>query len=407
MQLAKAIIFGVLRRRQYLDFIIGRFSRHPVGKMKLRTLVALRIGIYQLLLLDRVPQSAAVNETVQAFKAARPPVWLIRFVNGVLRNVARNKTNLPTPDRATIDGEPILNHPDWLIRRWEQFFGRKKTKDICRINNEPPLLTIRVNSTLISRDNLSALLEKSGHRAEPGRFSDAALSLPGFHGNINALPGYEEGFFVVQDEAAQLASCLFGVQKGGKYLDGCAGVGGKTTYLAALLPDMGQLTAVEPEKGRYRLLGENLCRLKMTAVLTENVTLAEFAAKTRQLYDGILLDVPCSGTGVIRRRPDIRWNRLAGDLPVYQQEQLQLIDTASLLLRANGTIVYATCSLEPEENEQVISIFLAAHPHFFLADAGAYLPSQAACLIDAQGCFYSTPDAGLDGFFAARLCRKE
>lgn len=407
IQLAKVIIFGVLRRRQYLDFIIGRFSRHPVGKMKLRALVALRIGIYQLLLLDRVPQSAAVNETVQAFKAGRQPAWLAGFVNGVLRNVARNKTNLPTPDRATLNGEPILNHPDWLIRRWHQYFGPEKTKEICRINNEPPDLTIRVNSTGISREQLSALLAKSGYRTGPGKFSSTALSLPQFHGSIQELSGYEEGYFVVQDEAAQLASCLLGMRKEGEYLDGCAGVGGKTTYLAALLPEKGQLTAVEPEKSRYRLLGENLRRLKITGVVTENMNLAEFAVKSKKLYDGILLDVPCSGTGVIRRRPDIRWNRLPDDLSVYQQKQLQLLDTASSLLKRDGTIVYATCSLEPEENEQVIAVFLSAHPHFFLADAGAYLSSQAAGLIDAQGCFHCTPDAGLDGFFAARLCRKE
>jgi 16S rRNA (cytosine967-C5)-methyltransferase len=407
MQLAKTIVFGVLRHRQYLDFVVGRFSRHPVGKMKLRTLTALRIGVYQLLLLDRVPQSAAVNETVKAFKAGRQPAWLVRFVNGVLRNVARNKTTLPAADEATVDGEPVLNHPHWLVRRWQQYFGPEKTKDICRINNEPPLLTIRVNSTLISRRPLLALLAESGYRAEPGKFSDTALSLPQFHGNIKELPGYEEGYFVVQDEAAQLASCLLDMRENGKYLDGCAGVGGKTTHLAALLPEMGQLAAVEPEKGRYRLLGENLRRLKITGVLTENMNLAEFAAKSKQLYDGILLDAPCSGTGVIRRRPDIRWNRLADDLPACQQQQLQLLDTASSLLKKDGTIVYATCSLEPEENEQVISTFLAAHPRFFLADAGAYLSSQAACFIDVQGCFRSTPDAGPDGFFAARLCRKQ
>ncbi|HHB75267.1 MAG TPA: RsmB/NOP family class I SAM-dependent RNA methyltransferase, partial [Desulfobulbus sp.] len=214
-----------------------------------------------------------------------------------------------------------------------------------------------------------------------------------------------EGYFVVQDEAAQLASCLFDMRKDGVYLDGCAGVGGKTTHLAALLPEMGQLTAIEPEKSRYALLAENLKRLKITGVLTENMNLAKFAAKSKQLYDGILLDVPCSGTGVIRRRPDIRWNRLADDLPTYQQQQLQLLDFASSLLKEDGTIVYATCSLEPEENEQVISAFLAAHPHFFLADAGAYLPPEVSCLIDAQGCFHCTPDAGLDGFFAAGLCR--
>ena len=404
-QLARALVFGILRRQQYLDCIIDRFSRHPVTKMKPRTLIALRTGIYQLLFMDRIPASAAVNETVQAFKTGRQPKWLVRFVNGVLRSVARERDSLPPPERMTVDGAPVLNHPAWLVKRWEKSHGRQRTRDICLINNEPPPLTLRVNTGLLPRRQFAAMLAEIG-RVEYGKFAETALSLPDFRGDVAALPGYDRGCFVVQDEAAQLATCLLTMKKGGRYLDGCAGVGGKTTHLAALLPPGADLTAIEPEKRRYRLLGENLQRMQVTGVATVNMDLDGFADTSGEKYDGILLDVPCSGTGVIRRRPDIRWNRREEDLADYQRQQLKLLRTAASLVQEGGIIVYATCSLEPEENSGVIEAFLAEHGRFYLEDGRRFLPPAAQHLVTAEGYFQPTPEKGLDGFFAARLRRK-
>ncbi len=404
-QLARALVFGILRRQQYLDCIIDRFSRHPVTKMKPRTLVGLRTGIYQLLFMDRIPASAAVNETVQAFKAGRQPKWLVRFVNGVLRSVARERDSLPPPERMTVDGVPVLNHPEWLVRRWERVYGRQRTCGICRINNEPPPLTLRVNTGLLPQHQFAAMLVEIG-RVEYGKFAETALCLPDFRGDVASLPGYDRGCFVVQDEAAQLATCLLTMKQGGRYLDGCAGVGGKTTHLAALLPAGADLTAIEPEKRRYRLLGENLQRMQVTGVATVNMDLDGFTDTSSEKYDGILLDVPCSGTGVIRRRPDIRWNRREEDLAGYQRQQLKLLRTAAPLVQGDGIIVYATCSLEPEENSEVIEAFLAEHAQFCLEDARRFLPSAAQQLVSAVGFFQPTPEKGLDGFFAARLRRQ-
>jgi len=403
LQLAKALIFGVLRQQQYLDFILSTFAKHPLRKMKPRTLVALRLGIFQLLLLDRIPESAAVNETVKAFKAVRQPKWLVNFVNGVLRNVARKKHKLPTPDQATIKGQPILNHPDWMVSRWLQRFGQEKTAAICKNNNLLPFLSLRTNTNRISRDELQALFAEADYQVQPGTFSPEALCLEISSGAITGLPGYKQGYFQIQDEAAQLASYLMPMDDGGKYLDGCAGLGGKTSHLAALAPSTAHITAIEPEKRRYHLLGENLHRLGDTQVTTCNMTLEQFSRETNNRFDGILLDAPCSGTGVIRRQPDIRWNRRPEDLENYQEQQLRLLDSATSLLQKNGVLVYASCSLEPEENEEIITAFLAKHPHFILEDAGEYLPQAATNLVSDQGYFQSTPADGLDGFFAARL----
>jgi len=401
-QLAGALVFGILRARQYLDHIIARFSSHPLAGMRVRTLNALRIGIYQLLCMDRIPPSAAVNETVQAFKAGRQPVWLVRFVNGILRSVARERSTLPTADQLLVNGKPILNHPRWLLEKWEQNFGRERAHAICRTNNRIPPLTLRVNTWLTDQKQLAARLAEIS-RVERGRFSSTALLLPDYRGDISGLPGYAEGLFMVQDEAAQLAGCLLAMKSGGRYLDGCAGVGGKTTHLAELLPNKATLMAIEPEKRRYCLLQENLCRLQITGVATRHMNLASFAAEAEGLFDGILLDVPCSGTGVIGRRPDIRWNRQPEDMQGLQEQQLQLLTAADSLLAPHGILVYATCSLEDEENSEVIRIFLAGHPDYYLEDAGAFLPSPAKLLVDADGFFQPTPEQGLDGFFAARL----
>lgn len=404
-QFVRALVFGILRSRQYLDCIIDRFSSHPLTKMKPRTLAALRIGVYQVLFMDRIPPSAAVNETVQAFKAGRQPKWLVRFVNGVLRSIARERDSLLAPEHLLVNGAPVLNHPAWLVQRWEKVYGRQRTREICRINNELPPLTLRVNTGLMQRRRFAAILADIG-RVAYGKFAETALVPVDYRGDVAGLPGYEEGLFVVQDEAAQLAGSLVTMKKNGRYLDGCAGVGGKTTHLAALLPTDARLTAIEPEKRRYRLLGENLRRLRMNGVETVNMDLAGFAGAVGEKYDGILLDVPCSGTGVIRRRPDIRWNRRAGDLPGYQRRQVRLLKTAASLVRKDGYIVYATCSLEAEENSEVIDAFLAEHTEFFIEDAREFLPSAAAQLVTAEGYFQPTPEQGLDGFFAARLRRR-
>jgi len=405
--LVHSLIMGVLRQQDYLDWIVARFSRHPLKKMRLRTLNALRLGVYQLLFLDRIPASAAVNETVAAFKAGRQPVWLVRVVNGILRNVARERDNLPTPEAAMREHPGLLNHPAWLVERWRKHFGQSRCQRICLTNSAAPPVTLRVNTRLTERGTMEEMLTAAGIAVRRGKYSDLALLLPEFHGEIAQLPGYGEGLFAVQDEAAQLAAMLLApLAEGDRILDGCAGLGGKTTHLAAMLPPDGELVAVEPDGRRYRLLGENLERLRMRGVATVNASLEEFAAGTEQRFSNIFLDVPCSGTGVIRRRPDIRWNRRPEELSRFRKTQQRLLETAASLLAGGGRLVYATCSLEPEENEEVVEAFLASHGDFQIQDAGELLPPAARELVTDKGYFQPLPDQELDGFFAALLVNK-
>lgn len=404
--MVKSILYGVLRQRDYLDHIIGRFSSHPLNKMKPLTLNTLRVGAFQLLFLDRIPESAAVNETVQALKKARQPQWLVRFVNGMLRNIARQREKLTVPDSLEPGAEPILNHPKWLCDRWLNEFGQQTMEEICRWNNTEPPLTVRVNTGQTDLASFSKLLTAAGIDHQPGRYSPNSLVITTHTGPVDRLPGYKQGLFQVQDEAAQLATLLFSpFLKGQRILDCCAGLGGKTSNLAQLLTNDNQLIAVEPDARRCRLLRDNLERLRLEhRVDIRETDLQRFAHSSPQPFDAILIDAPCSGTGVIRRQPDIRWNRQQTDLQDYQALQVDLLVQAAALLAPGGRLVYATCSLEQEENQEVINKFLHLHSGCKVVNAATLLPEAAGALVDDSGFFRPHPAKGLDGFFGCALC---
>ena len=411
-QLVMSLVYDAIRRRGYLDWVIGQFSKHPLAKIKIRTLQALRIGILQLLFMDRIPVSAAINETVQALKDMKQPKWLTGFVNGLLRNVDRKRATISTPfhleHNDSLPEAALLSHPEWLIKRWKKHYGELEAIKICRENNKQASVCLRVNTILTTPAALLEKLKSSGLHVTPGQFSPLAIKLHDYHGPVIEIPGFSTGLFQVQDEAAQLVTLLLGPMLAGKqYLDGCAGLGGKTSHLAQFLPADGSLLAIEPNPGRFKKLKENLERLRLnTTVTIVEGTLDSLLPEYKEKFSGILIDAPCSGLGVIRRHPDIRWNRSKNDLLRYQDTQLALLKTAAELLAPNGILVYATCSTEPEENHEVIKTFLANNQEFELADCGETLPESCSRLVDSQGFFQTLPGQDdLDGFFAARLIK--
>ena len=411
-QLIMAMVYGVNRWRGYIDWVVAEYAKHPLAKLKNLTLQALRIGIFQLLFLDRVPASAAINDTVQALKEMRQPQWLTGFVNGLLRSVDRERGKIPHPLDATpsaaLPETALLSHPAWLVKRWKNRYGHAETHAICTKNNTQAPVCLRVNTTRTTSPALLEKLRNSGLHAVPGKYSPLALKLDAYSGPITAIPGFKDGLFQVQDEAAQLVSMLLGNLQAGKlYLDGCSGLGGKTSQLAQMLAQDSTLVAVEPNRGRIRKLRENLVRLHLdTAVTIVEATLGSLLPDNRKKFAGVLIDAPCSGLGVIRRHPDIRWSRTPTDLPRYHKMQSDLLEDAAQLLAPGGILVYATCSTEPEENDAVVKKFLADHPWFVLSDCREVLPDRAASLVDSHGVFRVRPGLDdLDGFFAARLIK--
>jgi 16S rRNA (cytosine967-C5)-methyltransferase len=330
------------------------------------------------------------------------------FVNGVLRESIRQRLNLPQPEDAfDSDGLPVLNHPDWLTTRWQRHFGREEMLTICRQNNRQQPLSLRVNTMRINRQEFLARLANDDIDACRGNYSADAVILRQYHGPITALPGYSEGQFQVQDESAQLVSLLLQpFHPGGDYVDACAGLGGKTGHLLQLLQGSGsQLTAIEPESHRQDKLVENLQLLfPSSAYSLYRGSLLQFLQTSSRQCHGVLVDAPCTGTGVTGRHPDIRWRRSPLDLVNYPKTQTDLLQQASTLLLPGGILVYATCSLEPEENEDVVDLFLSRNQNFSLTDCAPLLPASAAPLLK-KGCFQPHPGQGVDGFFAARLMR--
>ncbi len=406
--LAMNIVYGVLRQRDYLDLLIKTLCNRPVKKLDQFVYGALSIGLFQLFCLDRVPDSAAVNETVNALKSARLKKHLHGFVNGVLRGAIRQREQLPAPGAPLPSGRPLLNHPIWMTDRWARRFGREEMERICRINSLESQLVLRVNSSQINRDELLERFRKKNITSTPGKYSPYSIVLPDFNGSIITLPGYEEGLFQVQDEAAQLASMLLGPFKDkGNYLDACAGLGGKTSHIIELVAKRdARVVAVEPEPKRQRLLKENIDRLFPGKHLTVSPSnLQDYCRTSRLQFDGVIVDAPCSGTGVTGRHPDIRWNRSLDDIERYQLEQINILEHAAELVSPQGILVYATCSLEIEENQHVIEVFLNRRDDFVITDCSKQLPDNAHDFVKDRF-FNPHPTEAIDGFFAARLQRK-
>lgn len=407
--LTMELVYGVLRQRARLDWVIGQFSKTPREKIEPLVQNVLRLGIYQLFYMDRVPPSAAVNESVNLVKVNQPE-WIARFVNGVLRAVERGKEDIKWPDPK--DDLPAwlvveTSHPLWLVERWTGRYGADAARDLCESNNKMPVLTIRANTLRLKRDQLLQFLRKEVPAIVPAFYSPEGLILKGFSGNVSDLTGYKTGWFQVQDESSQLVSHLVSPQPGELILDACAGLGGKTTHLAQMMRNLGRILALDIHGGRLERLKENAIRLGIQniEVIKKDVTqsLADLGGKK---IDRILVDAPCTGLGVIRRNPDIKWRRKPEDLPIMAERQGRLLDEVAPLLKPGGFLVYATCSLEPEENEEVIKNFLVRHPDFEIEDPGSVLPQKAGELVEDNFLRTYPHRHGTDGFTAVRMKKR-
>jgi 16S rRNA (cytosine967-C5)-methyltransferase len=406
--LAMSLIYGVLRQRQYLEALLARLCRQSLKKMHPLLRHGLTVGLYQLIFLSRIPESAAVNETINGIRAAKVPRRLQGVANGILRQFLRQRDELPGPNDLDEHNRPFLNHPEWMTTRWAKAFGQEEMHTICRCNNNKQPLTLRLNTDKISIDDYLHRCKGNNIEARPGNFAPASVIVSGYQGNISSLPGYADNLFQVQGEAAQLVPLLLQpFLRNGRYLDACAGLGGKTSHLLQLITSSNSsLTAVEPEAHRHEMLQESLAvPAQQERLHIFRGSLQDFSRSTPQLFDGILLDAPCSGTGVTGRQPDIRWRRTLDDVQRYASIQHELLTSAAALLKPGGVLVYATCSLEPEENDNIISTFIEESDFFSLDEPTPYLPESAAPLVHANF-FHPRPSNGIDGFFAARLVRR-
>jgi 16S rRNA (cytosine967-C5)-methyltransferase len=394
--LAGEIATGAIRWQAAADHIVQAFSGRAPARLDAEILAILRLSIFQLLHLDRVPASAVVDDAVNlARKAGKKSA--AGFVNALLRRVSRERTRLPLPAEPAIDRLSItLSHPRWLIERWLARYGEADTERWARFDNEPASLTLRVNTLVTTRDALARDLAAEGVETEPTGHARQGLIVTRGNPLLTSLAG--TGAFVVQDEASQLVGEFAAARPGERILDACASPGGKTTQMAAEMRDQGTIVAADVRGRRLDLLSRTVASSGARVVRVVQAD-ARAAPPYRALFDAVLLDAPCSGLGTIRRDPDVRWRRREEDLPALAGAQLEMLTRLGTVVRPGGRLVYSTCSSEPEENEGVVQAFLAANPEF-RSEPGVL----AADLLDETGGLRTLPFRhGLEAFFAFGL----
>ena len=401
------LVYGVLRWQGKLDWVIRQFSQRPLDKLSLKTLFILRLGVFQLFFLSRIPISAAVNESVKLAKSSRAP-WTGGFVNAILRSLVRGKANLSFPSREDPVSYLAVNfsHPAWLVEHWLELFDFEKTEALCQANNQIPPLSVRVNTLKINREQLLKKFRSKTLGVETTFFSPEGIRIEEPERPLIQDTLYQQGMFQIQDEASQMIAPIVDPQPGERILDLCAGAGGKAGHLAQLMNNQGSILAVDLHPKKITALMENARRLEDPIIqgMVGDGLNEDLFPKTTMPFDRILIDAPCSGWGVIGRNPDLKWRLGPGDSPRLARMQNKFLQNAAGWLKPKGILVYCTCTLNREENQDVIKNFLNNHPEFKLEEVSPFLPEPAHKLIDAQGFFQTWPPAHrMDGFFAARL----
>jgi 16S rRNA (cytosine967-C5)-methyltransferase len=406
--LAGALVYGVLRHRTRLDWTLDRFLTRPGKPLTPELRTILRQGLFQLMDLDRVPASAAVDEAVRLAKSSGS-AWAAGLVNAVLRAATRAQT-WPNPMDAPLSSADRLaiaySHPRWLVDRWLMERGPDETEALLRANNEPAPLTLRVDPDRLGIEEAIRRLSGSARRVESTRFSPFGLNLWGAAGSVMNLPGYDEGWFSVQDEAAQLVGLLVRPRPGDWVLDGCAGRGGKAFHVAGLADGV-QVIGLDPDAGRLALAARDKARLNRAGVHLVRGDIAAGPPFPSDFFHLVLVDAPCSNLGVIRRRPDVKWSKAADSPGRMAEIQKKLLAAASRLVRPGGRLIYAVCTVTPEETTVVIDDFWMNHLEFGVRPATLYLPESAKELVGPDGLIRTWPhQRGTDGFFAAVFERK-
>jgi len=396
------IVQGTLRWHQKLAWTLEQFFSGDYQKSPLTIRNILESSLYQIFYLTRTPDYAAVNEAVNLAKKLKGSFWA-RRVNAVLRTVIRQHSELKAP---SIETEPVKaisvihSHPEWLVERWINRFGSETTQQLCHFNNQKPRLSIRVNRLVTSPEKLFSDLTQQGLTVQCSpHLTDflRADQLP----VLTDFDLFQQGHFSIQDESAGLAVQLLASKPAEIIADLCAAPGGKTTYIAELSNDQAFIVALDNVWERLKLIRENKNRLRLKNI---HFVLGDAKTFSAREISKLLLDVPCSGSGVLAKRTDLRWQRTLTDLHQLQHLQRQLIRNAATLLPKNGVLVYSTCTIEPEENEEIIESFLAEFPNFELEDPRQFVAEK---FVKANKYIQTLPHVhGIDGSFAARLIRK-
>lgn len=406
---------GSVRWLRLLRFIIDQRLDRP-AKIPSPVKSIMITAAYQIMFLDKIPRFAAVNEAVQGVRTMGAP-WAAGVVNAVLRQIARDVESAGSDSLISMAVDSIVDpcerlaittsHPSWMVKRWVSCQGLETAELMCRADNMVPPLVVRVNRLKVSRRHAIEELMASGINAACSVTAPDGILLPGFRGNPAGIPGLDRGWFQVQSEAAQIVTLLLSCKPGHRIFDACAGPGGKTTYLAEITKDKARLDAWDTNRDRLRVLEQNAARLDLDSIrLLLPDRFRKISAAATPVYDRILVDAPCSGLGIIRRHPDIKWNRKPGDIARLAGMQKRILKDMAPLLKPGGNMVFCVCTTEPEETREVVQEFLEEQPSWSIVPAARVLTWLDTDFFTPEGLFCITQqEGGMDGFFAALLRR--
>ncbi len=399
------LTYGTLQRRMALDFFLRPFVK---DNKKLADWIhhLLRMTLYQMVYLDKIPDRAAIFEAVEIAKK-RGHKGIGSLVNGVLRSIQRE--GLPSLNEVSDPVERLsleTSHPLWLVTRWVHQFGFDKTKEMCEINLTAPMQTARVNLTKITRDECVALLEEDGFQIEKSSIIPEAIK--SFKGNLASSISFKYGMFTIQDESSMLAAYALGAEKGQVVLDACAAPGGKSTHIAEKMDNTGEIISVDLHQHKVKLINENARRLGLSNIKTNISDSRHLQEKFKaETFDRILLDAPCSGLGVMRRKPDMKYTKTENDIGRLSSIQQNLLSSVAPLLKKGGILIYSTCTVDKEENENTVRVFLENNPEFEGDQSfKSRMPEAIQPLITGYDLQIFPQDFGADGFYIASIRKK-
>lgn len=403
--LVTQLVYGSIRQRNSLDWVINHFADRKVKKMTPWVRNALRLGVYQMDYLDKIPAPVAANETVEVAKEYCNR-GAVKFINGNLRNIAKNIKSVQYPKRVDSPVQHIrykYSYPQWMVQRWVKRYGVEKTITICKELNRIPATVIRTNTLKLTPLELETNLKDEGAQTENITAIDEAIKLTNYD-SITSLKSFEQGKFLVQGLSSMLVGHLLAPNSKEKVIDLCSAPGGKATHLAQLMGNEGEIKAVDLHEQKLDLIEENCQRLGI-----ENI--ATYAADGREIdftnqADKVLVDAPCSGLGIIAKKPEIRWQKKPQDLEQLQELQFELLTNAASLLADGGELIYSTCTFTPEENQKVIKRFLQEFPQFNRSDLANEIEIEELEGYMKDGLLQILPDKDWEGFFIAKLVKK-
>ena len=396
--LAARLCYGVIQNRNYLDFYLGQLLTGKVKDLHPAVRDILHMGLYQIYLMDKIPESAAVNESVElAKKYCRRQKNAAGLVNAVLRNAVRTKGSLKEP----VSWEDRYSHPGELINLLKRYVGKERIEPMLRANNDIAPMTVQVNTLQITAGDLQKRLETEGVNTKNHPWLEDCFVLSGT-GNLEQLPSFREGLFYVQDAAAKLSVLCAQIQPGEKVLDCCAAPGGKSFAAAMVMAGQGSVTSCDVHGHKIDLIAKGAARLQLKNITALQQDATVFCPNWQEQFDTVIADVPCSGFGIIRKKPDIRYKNLAdmAELPALQKE---ILNNVARYVKPGGRLLYSTCTLVQAENEDVVEAFLRDHPDFTTEP----LPLPAPFPKNESGMMALVPgEYDTDGFFICRLRRK-